>query len=254
MQRYKPFPQQKRSHAAQRVVFALFCIAACIAAGWFLFRTTITTHKERIVPVYSDVASLALWSKRALMSRVVELETTLASYDARLSELALLTEENNALKAQLGRTPLLQGTLAHVLTLPNRSFYDTITIDAGRSEGIREEQTAYAFGEIALGTISSVSEHSATVLLLSAPQRQSAGTAVGTNVAVTLIGRGSGEYEVRMPRDVHFEVGNQIAYQSVDAVIVATVERIVTDPRDPFQRLLAKAPVNLQALKWVVVK
>ena len=73
-------------------------------------------------------------------------------------------------------------------------------------------------------------------------------------MALKLLGRGNGEYEVHMPRDIRFDVGSIIAYQSSTPTILAQIERIVTDPRDPFQRLLAKAPVNLQALKWVIVK
>lgn len=147
-----------------------------------------------------------------------------------------------------------KGKLAHVLTEPNRSFYDTIVIDGGSTIGIHEGQIAYAFDSVALGTVSAVTPTTATVLLYSAPERETPGTSVGSDVTVTLIGRGGGEYEVRMPRDVRFEVGGMIAQQSINVANLARIEKIVTDPRDPFQRLLAKAPVNLQALKWVIIR
>jgi hypothetical protein len=57
-----------------------------------------------------------------------------------------------------------------------------------------------------------------------------------------------------LPRDVPFNVGETVSLQSVQVASLAVVEKVVTDPRDPFQRLLAKVPVNLQALKFVVVK
>jgi len=209
---------------------------------------------SHVPPVYGSTVSNELLSKRALISKVTALESQINSDQAQLSTLAQLQNENDTLKAELGRTPPPTGILANVLSLPNRSFYATMNIDAGSAEGIKQNMTAYAFGSVALGTVTSVSTHTATVQLYSAPGHQMTGTAVGSNVAVTLIGRGGGEYEVQLPRDVPFDIGSTVSAQSIDVATLATVEKIITDPRDPFQRLLAKAPVNLQALKWVIVR
>jgi hypothetical protein len=57
-----------------------------------------------------------------------------------------------------------------------------------------------------------------------------------------------------MPRDIVFEQGGIITEQTLKLNTIAVIQKIVTDPRDPFQRLLAKVPVNLQTLKYVVVK
>ncbi len=208
----------------------------------------------RTVPVYGGVIKDEFLSRSALIKKVTAQESTLVSYDAELTTLQQLQNENTALKAELGRDAGQKGVLADVMTLPNRSFYDTMLIDAGSAEGIKVGQVVYAFNSVALGTISSVDAHDATVSLYSAPGRQTSGNAVGSDVAVTLIGRGSGEYEVQLPRDVPFTTGSMIAAQSITPASLAEIERIITDPRDPFQRLLAKVPVNLQALKWVIVR
>jgi cell shape-determining protein MreC len=251
-----PFNKQrnKRSDFFEHPLIRFIGVALFVLVAWLIFRSIVSKHTEEVPAVYGDVVESAFHSRRSLMSKVAELETTINSYEARLSELSVLQSENDALKGELGRGPDVRGTIAHVLTFPNRSFYDTMAIDAGSEDGIVLDQTAYAFGEIALGTISQVRPHSATVLLFSAPNRETTGTATGSDVSVTLIGRGNGEYEVRMPRDMHFDTGGMIAYQSIHTAIIAQIEKIITDPRDPFQRLLAKAPVNLQALKWVIVK
>lgn len=231
---------------------------AIIAAGIILLVVLATFFMKKIAshvpPIYGSTIGNEFLSKRALISKVTALELQINSDQAKLSTLAQLQNENDTLKAELGRMPKPTGVLANVLSLPNRSFYDTMNIDAGSAEGIKQDMTVYAFGSVALGTISSVAPHTATVVLYSAPGHQMTGAAVGSNVAVTLIGRGSGEYEVRLPRDVPFDIGGTVALQSADVTTLATVEKIITDPRDPFQRLLAKAPVNLQALKWVIVR
>jgi cell shape-determining protein MreC len=209
---------------------------------------------SNVPPVYGGTVADEFLPRRTLIAKINALQTTLDSYDAQLTTLSQLQSENNALKAEFGRTPASTGILANVLTLPNRSFYDTINIDAGSAQGIKRNMVVYAFGSVALGTISSVDTSTATVQLYSAPGHQMSANAVGSNVALTLIGRGAGEYEVQLPRDVPFDVGSMISLQSNDVATVATVVKIITDPRDPFQQLLAKVPVNLQALKWVIVR
>ena len=221
-----------------------------IAAATFLIKKMASD----IPLVYGGPTQDELLSKRQLISKVTALQTTINSYDAQLSTLSQLQSENTALKAELGRTPAPSGILADVITLPNRSFYDTMVIDAGSAQGIKDDMVVYGFGSVALGDVTSVETDTATVTLYSQPNRQTSGTAVGSDVAVTLIGRGDGEYEVQLPRDVPFNVGDEVAAQSVYPATIATIEKVVTDPRDPFQELLAKAPVNLQALKWVIVR
>ncbi len=221
---------------------------------WIIARAVIG-KKASVIPSVSGARVYnTLTPKRALVDRIAELQNTIASYDALLQTAELQRQENEMLKKELGRSVAPHGILAHVITQPRRSFYDTFIIDGGAAQGISVGQTAYAFDGIAVGTISNVEKNNATVLLYSAPGRETSGTATGNNVAVTLIGRGGGEYEVHLPRDVHFDIGELIAYQSTASAVLAQIEKITTDPRDPFQRLLAKAPVNLQALKWVIVK
>jgi len=254
MPRYKTQPKKKRPLRTWHPWLRIAIIAASIIIFIVLAAVLVKRIVRAVPPVYGAPVADEFMSKRELISKVTALQTTIHSYDAQLTTLAQLQNENDALKAELGRTPAVTGILADVITLPNRSFYDTIVIDAGSAQGIKEKMVAYAFGDVALGDVTTVDPDTSTITLYSQPGRQSSGTAVGSDVAVTLIGRGSGEYEVQLPRDVPLDVGAEIAQQSVTPATIATIEKVITDPRDPFQRLLAKAPVNLQALKWVIVR
>lgn len=246
--------QFKKRRSVPQLVLRTTLILAGVTALFFITRLVIHRTIKQIPLLSATTVESALTSKRALVNKITELQATIASYDAELVRSKLLESENDQLKAELNRLPRPHGTLAHVLTLPNRSFYGTFVIDAGSAEGLSVGQQVFAFNSIVLGTISSVTDHTATVVLYSEAGRETTGTTTGSDVAITLIGRGGGEYEVRMPRDVHFEVGGLIAHQSADVSVLAQIERIVTDPRDPFQKLYAKTPVNLQALKWVIVR
>lgn len=219
-----------------------------LAGSW------IRTYRGSIAAVSFESVTLALRSKQSLIKTVMALHAERNRAQALDEERAVLVEENRLLKTELAR-PLAEGAiLGRVMTTPNRSLYDTLIIDAGASEGVSVGQTVYAFGGVALGTISDVSERQSTVLLFSASGRETAGTVNDTSATVTLIGRGAGEYEVRMPRDVYFEEGGVISEQGVYAAPLATIEKIVSDPRDPFQRLLAKIPLNVQTITWVLVR
>jgi hypothetical protein len=242
----------KKTPFFKRPLVRVVLVALGIVLLWLGGRGVI---KQIIVPpVYGDVVATALLSRNELIKKVTELETTVAADQVNLLELELLRSENEKLKAEFGRNVSDPGILAHVMSIPGRTFHDTFIIDAGSEMGIVEGEIVYAFNTIALGAVSEVSPRTATVELFSAPNKQTAGSVAGSELTVTLIGRGSGEYEVRMPRDIHFDIGEIVSYQSTSPAAIAQIEKIVGDPRDPFQRLLAKTPINLQTLKWVVVK
>jgi cell shape-determining protein MreC len=244
--------KQKRSRGPRIILFIILLL--CIIALWYVFRGVINKTRHTIPVLYPDVTELMFLSKRKLVSRVTDLQTELEGHKAQLEELEALKMENQSLKTELGRLTDEKGILAHVLTAPNRSFYNSINIDAGANQGIHIGATVFAFDNIALGTVSSVDTNSAVVELFSAPGRETTGSMLENDVAVTLIGRSGGEYEIRMPRDIKFSIGSLVMFQSVHTAVLAKIEKVVTDPRDPFQRLYGKAPINLQALKWVIVK
>jgi cell shape-determining protein MreC len=227
-------------------IFVLFL--AFVTVSW------LRAFRGSVPPLYTDVVSLSTRSKQSLIKKVLELQTTIDSQNSSLVAMSVVKSENESLKKELGRSGSVKGTIARVIVPPNRSIYDTLVIDAGSESAIEIGQKVYAFGSIAIGTITDVLEDTSTVTLYSAPNRETVGTTTGSDIAVTLIGRGSGEYEVRMPRDVVFEQGGVISQQSLSVHPLATIQKIITDARDPFQRLLAKAPVNLQTMKWVIVK
>jgi cell shape-determining protein MreC len=224
-----------------------------LSLAWTII-SWLRNFRGSVPPLYSDVASLSVYSKKSLIKKVVELQTTIDAQNSSLVSLSVVQSENEILKKELGRTNTIKGTIARVIVPPNRSIYDTLVIDAGVEDTIVVGQEVYAFGSIAIGTVTDVLDNTSTVTLYSAPDRETVGTVTGSDLAVTLIGRGAGEYEVRMPRDIIFQQGGVISQQSLAVHPLATIQKIITDARDPFQRLLAKVPVNLQTMKWVVVK
>lgn len=211
-------------------------------------------YRSAVAPISAEVIDLSVLSKQALIKKIVALQIDLDHARVSQTQQHVLEQENEVLKAELGRPLSKDGVIARIITRPNQSLYDTVIIDAGEQQGITVGKTAYAFGNVSLGTISSVEKNQSTVTLFSAPSRETTGTVTENNATVTLVGRGAGEYEVRMPRDVMFQEGDTITEQSIHSVPLATIQKIISDPRDPFQRLLAKIPLNIQNISWVIVR
>jgi cell shape-determining protein MreC len=208
-----------------------------------------------ISPVTIKNEGYLFTSKRRDAEKIEALTTIINEKESALAKLALLEKENAELKELFGRSPSDPGILAAVIALPSQSLYSTLVLDAGSAEGVEAGMVVLAFDATELGVIDSVTEHRSVVILHSSPGRETSGTIVGSsNTTVKLIGRGGGEYEVRIPRDLVFDPGMLIITQSVFPKPLAQIKHISTDPRDPFQKILAKTPVNIENTRWVTIK
>ena len=246
-----------KKHNRKGALFTpLFAKSVLVIIGVVIlfFIIKMIANRSQVIELRAEDAKNFLQSKKSMQTKIEELQAVVDSYEAKLSLISVLQDENAKLKAEFNRVVEDKGTIASVLTPPNRSFYDTLIIDAGEDQGIIVGQTAYAFEDVAIGTVTNVYNRTATIELFSAANKETIGTALGSDVAITLIGRGNGDFEVRIPRDVHFSIGDTISHQSLRAAVLAQIEKIVTDPRDPFQRLLAKVPINLTTVKWVFIR
>lgn len=238
-----------KDYVLRGIGLVIFILVLFFAINYF-----VKSRAFSIKPFYVDSLGVETLTRKSLIKKVYELNSIIQSNNARISRIEILENENQKLKKELGRSGVSGGILANVLTIPNRSIYDTFIIDAGAEQGIAEGMNVYAFDAIALGTISEVYNEKSLVTLFSQSGRETVGNVVNSEMNITLVGRGAGEYEVRMPRDIAFAVGDKISFQSINPTVLAEIKKIMTDPRDPFQRLLAKTPMNLVNLKWVIVK
>lgn len=181
-----------------------------------------------------------------LKNTIVELEATLVEYDA-------VSHENDALKELLGRKITKDFILGTILIKPNRSVYDTLVIDAGASDGVTSGALVYAFGSIPVGTITAVSSQTSTVTLFSTAGQITNSRIEDKNIDVQLVGRGGGNFELKIPRDISLEPDMKIMLPGLKTAVVAVVTRSITDARDPVQTFLLTSPVNINELNWVQV-
>lgn len=202
----------------------------------------------------STTASVVGESKKSLITERDGLKEQVANLEAQLTTLTVLKDENEKLQEMVGRKgDVGEQILGRIIVKPNQSLYDTLIIDAGTASGIRVGARVFARGAVAIGTIIEATANTATVSLFTTGGQKTQAVLVGKDIFLDLIGRGGGTFEATLPRDIKVEKGTEIVLPEGSSVVAISEDSIV-DPRDPFQKILFRSPVNLFELRFVGVQ
>ena len=193
-------------------------------------------------------------SKRELKKHISALEQVAEENKALKLELDILKAENATLKDVLGRDVIdSPSILARVTAVPNRTPYDTLLIDAGENQGIKMGDRVLYFNSIALGEIVEVYANSSRVRLYTTPGVVTPAVLSSSSQFVELHGRGGGNFEVELPRDFEISDTETVILPGLHSYTIGTLLRSISDPRDPFKRVVLKSPVSISTLDWVEV-
>jgi cell shape-determining protein MreC len=205
---------------------------------------------------FASKSSLALQNEN-LRFRLSEEEAKILNYNSVL-------EENKSLKEILGRMNTKKNViLAAILWKPNQSPYDTLVLDMGTEQGINVGSMVFAFGNIPMGRIAEVYDNSSKVVLFSSAGEKTQAIVTlshsptgeaDKNTFFELVGRGGGNFEMILPRDLILQKGDLVTMPGINPYTLARVETTISDPRDPFTKALLVSPVNVQELKFVEVE
>ncbi len=124
--------------------------------------------------------------------------------------LRTLQNENEVLTARAqdltkllgGQSGSTQGSTipAGVLARPPESPYDSLVVAAGSADGIATGAEVFSSGGIPIGTVASVTAHSATIQLLSTPGVTTNGWVGENRIPLTLSGMGAGAFTAILPK------------------------------------------------------
>jgi cell shape-determining protein MreC len=157
------------------------------------------------------------------------------------------------LKELLGRTVFTNTILGAVLVRPNVSLYDTFVIDIGAREGISVGDLIVVSGDTIMGTISEVYNTTSKVKLFSTPGEITRVTIGASAISADAEGRGGGNFQAKLPRDVDVEEGDSVIMPGITQKLFGVVEKVVSNPTDPFKTILFKNPINSAEIEWVQV-
>lgn len=210
-------------------------------------------------PWVRDTLSVALWGvvrvqeavplpRAVLASRLAALEDEVQRITYQSVLYAAQAERIQALETELGVRPQEAYTSAEVLGAPPRTHYDTLLIRAGTEDGVLLGDMVSAQG-VALGTVTAVSDTTATVQLFSSPgATQDAVVSEGAIIVVT--GLGGGALEAYAPGELGVAVGDTVSDArsgEVFGVIAAIVRREV----DTEQYLMITTPLAPSTVRLV---
>ncbi len=252
---------RKRAQILRTLLWSLVFVGIFVSGfiAWshgFFQRISIPfwTAKNTVSETASD--SLYLIRTKASVFRenqILKEENQMLRVD--MTDYSLLKKENTELKEMLGRVPAKTSfILSAILAKPSQSPYDTLVIDAGLREGVKEGDTVFAYTDTPIGRVRAVYETTSLVVLYSNPGQETEAIIEGVHATVTVVGRGGGNFEMSIPIDLVSEKGTRIVFPGLSLRVLAIVEDVISSPTDPLKKVLLRSPVNIQNLRWVSIQ
>lgn len=193
--------------------------------------------------------------KNSLIKENENLKIDLENQKMQVLNYNTILSENLDLKNILGRkVDKRTSILGVILSKPDQSLYDILTIDVGSKNGVKIGDMVFANGNIPVGRVSDVYDSTSKVILFSTSGEKTQVIVSGKNVYMELVGRGGGNFEMILPRDFVLLKDDQVVLAGINSHVVGIVETILSDPRDPFIKALLVSPVNIQETKFVEVE
>lgn len=165
----------------------------------------------------------------------------------------ILRQENEDLRGFLNREVQRELIVAAVLARPNRTLYDTFVVDVGRRDGVTKGARVFGLGEVVIGTVEEVYSRMSLISLYSTPGRSTEVFLGSGSVVAEAIGRGGGNFEIRIPRGIEVLKGHAISSSDMSGGIFGVIEEIIALPSDSFQTIFFSSPVNIQSLRTVTI-
>jgi hypothetical protein len=191
-------------------------------------------------------------SLEALVAENADLKQKLEASQTLVLDRNQLYEENTALKEQWGRSSEPNRLLATVLARPGATPYDTLMVDVGSSEGVRDGDSVAAGGTLLIGRVSQVFAHSAVVLLYSSPGESYDGFLRGT-IPIKVVGQGAGSLSAEVPYDAKVVAGDSITLPLLQANTAFIVEHVEVGEGNSSTKAYLRLPVSPFNLRFVEV-
>lgn len=205
----------------------------------------------KVTGVWNFIAA-NITSKETLLKENETLHIEIDRMQAQVLDRNLLAEKVTKLEEALGRARSDDRVAAEVVVGPGRSPYDTLVIDAGSEEGIKNGDAVVYAGSSIIGEIIEVSPFSSKVKLYSSPGEEHL-VIVGTyNFPVTAFGRGMGNFEAKVPQDGAIALGDNVVSVK-EGLILSTISLVEEKPAEPFKRIFFREPFNITEIRSVEV-
>jgi len=257
--KHKPFTRRAllpQSILVVLVLLVVFIVLYSFAPAFFAEPLIIAAHtvwnvRDAFSPLFSGTQGF-LRLKKQLAAENAALKKENKRLVLRDAQLRLLSAEYARLSELLGRRSDASFVTGRVLVRPPVSLYDTLVIDVGEGDGVEEGD--FVLGEeLVIGTVVRTQNNTSLVQLFSASGVRIQVQVGSEHIPVEAVGKGSGNFSARLPRDATINRGDFVTIPELGARLFSTVEEIRTEATDPFQTLLFRIPLSISTLDFVEV-
>jgi cell shape-determining protein MreC len=255
--------QKKNKFYKKILIIFIFLVIVFIFRKpvFFVLSRVINTISYPFVKLGSGVnkkvenMNYVFYSKKDVFLENEKLKNSAQELNIKLLNLHSLEKENLELKEILNRKKTNEEfVLGVVLSKPNKSIYDSLVLDIGSKDGIKEGALVFANGDVPIGRIDQIFESSSRVILFSTSGQINNVLLSPNNINVDMVGRGGGNFSVSLPRDLIIDSQAILKLPSVHSYFIGIFEKVISSDRDAFQDVLFTSPVNMQELKFVQVE
>lgn len=191
-----------------------------------------------------------LSAKQSLIEENELLKDEIAKRDENAMRYAALSEENAALREQLGLASE-EGITVPVLSSFESSPYGTFRIGGGAAAGIEEGSIVLTPGGFVLGAVTFVSPRTATVEAFFAPGKELQMQVNG--IPFMADGRGGGNARGEIPRDADVALNDAVIVPAFGGRTAGIVGKIESASSSAYTTLFIRIPRNLDSLRYVHV-
>jgi len=260
-------PQNNKKPGARKILIVFFILFSFLGGLFILSAPVIDFLSQNVhngasvifsggtfLKKISDIYSPFIINKKTLFNENKELSARLGEANAKLWTARLLEEENRSLKNLLGRNNVNEERIVGaVLVSSNKNPYGTFIVDIGAKQGASEGDIIFSFERIAIGEITLVSNNHSTAILYSAPNKKTNARLETSHVPVFLVGRGGGDFEIQLPKDILVLKGEAVIFGGLDSIILGIVKEIDFKPSDSTQTIYVSSPVNVHTLDKIFI-
>lgn len=174
-----------------------------------------------------------------------DLKQQLASDKVTASSSKGIVDQNNELKLLLGRPEGVKNLiLANVLRRPPGAGYDYFIVDVGSADGVSVGNSVYSVGSIAVGQIVEVGAYSSKVELYSSPGSSYDVLIGASHIPAVAAGQGGGFFSISLSQESGVSIGDEVIIPSVSSFPFGSVSAAISDPAQPFERILFSNGIN----------
>lgn len=206
--------------------------------------------------IYTNISKIPkfFYEKNSLIKENKDLYSKIENLYQNIYDYETLKYENEKLRQSLKLKPTGNFSSSFVLAKPPQIPLDSLLLDKGSEDGVREGDLIFSSEKILIGKIARISRKNSIVSLNSMAGLTSFGFVARTNEPVEIKGSGGGGIESIVPSDFDIQIGDRIIMQSYSNYLLGIVRSIEDNSVSGFKNILISLPTNIAKIDIVFIE